>query len=245
VHPRPFPTLRLILPALLLAGLLCAPAKAQSLYGPGGLFLFPTASFPPKGRITPGFLLLPQHDPDANVTRVWLSASLDYGLTDDIEIGGTFLKVTGWDRDPSFGGFVKYRLLKENAVRPAFAIGFNQLGFGDVNTRTGFLAARKEFSIGKRHLIVAHLGVQYIDEMDGFSHHEWEPYAGVEVGLTNRLTFIAEGRPRGNQEHGTPLALTLNYKVSKNWHLAATWANNGRSDQPRFGFGAGLSLGSR
>jgi hypothetical protein len=244
VHPRPF-KLSLIAPAVLLAAGLSAPARAQSLYGPGGLFLHPTASFPPKGRITPGFLFLPQHDPVANDTRIWLSGSLDYGVTDDLEIGGTFLKVTGWDRDPSFGGFVKYRLMKENLFRPALAVGFEQLGFGDVNTRSGFLALRKEFSIGKRHLIVAHLGVQYIDEMDGLSHHQWEPYGGLEIGVTKRLTFIAEGRPRGNQEFGTPLALTLSYKVTKDWHLAATWANNGRSDEPRFGFGAGLSLGSR
>jgi hypothetical protein len=239
--------MRRLLLGLLGALLLAAPAavSAQSLYGPGGLFLHPTASMPPKGRITPGFLLLPQHDPVARSTRVWLSTSVDYGLTDDLEIGATYLKVTGWERDGSAGGFVKYRLMRESLTQPAIAIGYTQLGGGDVNTRSGFLAFRKQFGLGKRRLLVAHLGVQYVDEADGLAKHEFEPYAGLELGLTSRLTFIAEARPRGNQEFGTPLALTLSYKVSKNWHLAATWANNGRSDEPRFGFGAGLSLGSR
>lgn len=226
--------------------LLCAgPAGAQSLYGPGGLFLHPTATLPPKGRLTPGLLVLPQHNPEARATRTWLSGSLDYGLTDDIEIGFTAVKVTNWDRDPSFGGFVKYRFLKEGILRPAVAVGYTQLGFGDVNTRTAFLAARKQISVGKRRLIVFHVGVQYAEEIDGVERDEFQPYAGIELGLTSRLSFIVEGRPRGNRDFGTPLALTLAYRVSDRWRLAVTWANNGLSDEPKFGFGAGLSLGSR
>lgn len=233
----------------LLAGTLlllsAAPAGAQSLYGPGGLFLHPTASFPEKGRLTPAILVLPQYNPQVRKTRTWLSGSLDYGVTDDLEVGAVVMKVANWDRDPSAGGFFKYRLLRERPDRPAVAVGFTQLGFGDVNTRSAFLAARKEFAVGKRRLIVLHAGVQYADEIDGLSRHEFQPYAGLELGITSRLTFIVEGRPRGNREFGTPLALTLSYKVSDNWRLAVTWANNGLSDEPKFGFGAGLSLGSR
>jgi hypothetical protein len=87
--------------------------------------------------------------------------------------------------------------------------------------------------------------VQYADEIDGISRHQFQPYAGVEVGLGRRLSFIAEGRPRMNAEFGTPLALTLSYQASRNWRFAVTWANNGLSDEPKFGFGAGFSLGSR
>jgi hypothetical protein len=231
--------------ALLLSLLLIGPASAQSLYGPGGLFLHPTASLPPKGQLTPSLLLLPQHDPEDHVTRTWISGSLDYGLLRDLEIGGTVLKVTAWNRDPSGGGYFKYRFLRESATRPAMAFGFTGLGGGDVDTRIAFLALKKGFGAAGRHPITAHLGVQYADVVDGFSKHEFQPYAGVELGLTSRLSFIAEGRPRMSQEFGTPLALTLSYRVSRRWHLAVTWANNGRSDEPRFGFGAGLSLGSR
>jgi hypothetical protein len=235
--------MRLVFSALA-ALLLAAPASAQSLYGPGGLFLHPTASLPPKGQLTPGILVLPQHNPVARSTRTWISGSLDYGLTDDLEVGVTVLKVTNWDREASVGGFFKYRLLEETDSQPAVAIGFTQLGFGDVNTRQAFLALRKQVARG-RHPVTAHLGVQYVDEVDALSKHEFQPYAGFEVGLASRLTFIAEGRPRMNGEFGTPLALSLSYQVADNWRLAVTWANNGLSDTPKWGFGAGFSLGAR
>ncbi|MGV3721705.1 MAG: YjbH domain-containing protein [Actinomycetota bacterium] len=224
---------------------LTAPASAQSLYGPGGLFLFPTASVPPKGQLTPGILVLPQHNPAFDSTRTWLSGSLDYGLTDDLEIGATIVKVGGWQRDASAGGFFKYRLLDEEDGLPAVAIGFTQLAGGDVNTRVGFLALKKSWTVGKDHPLIGHVGVQYADEIDGISRHEWQPYAGLEYGITTRLSFIVEGRPRMRAEFGAPIALTLAYQVSDDWRLALTWANNGLSDTPKFGFGAGISLGSR
>lgn len=233
--------------ALLIAALavgLALPASAQSLYGPGGLFLHPTASLPDAGQLTPAVLVLPQDIPGRDSMRTWVSASLDYGVTDDLEIGATWLKVTAWDRDPSYGGYFKYRLLRETDDRPALAFGMTQLGFGDVNSRIGFLAARKQLSRG-RHGVVGHLGVLYTDEIDGVSHHRWEPYAGVEVGLARNLTFIAEGRPGSEGYLGTPLALTLAYRASENYRLALTWANAGHATHPSFGFGAGISLSSR
>jgi hypothetical protein len=230
---------------LLLSLALAAPASAQSLYGPGGLFLHPTASLPPKGQWTPSFLFLPQHHPVQDETRIWLSSSLDYGLTDNLEVGAVFLQVTDWDHDASFGGFLKYRLLSESANRPAVAIGFTGLTGGHVNARIGFLALRKQLGAAGRHPITANLGVQYVDVVDGISRHQFQPYAGLEFGITSRLSFIAEGRPRMNAEFGTPLGLTLAYQVSDRWKLAVTWANNGLSDTPKFGFGAGFSLGSR
>lgn len=224
---------------------LVAPASAQSLYGPGGLFLFPTASLPPQGQVTPGILVLPQHNPAFNSTRTWLSGSVDYGLTDKLEIGATVVKVGGWQRDASAGGFFKYRLLEEGPRQPALALGFTQLAGGDVNTRVGFLALKKSWAAGNGRPLIGHLGVQYADEMDGIARHEWQPYLGIEYGVTARLSLIAEGRPRMRAEFGTPIALTVAYQVSEDWRLALTWANNGLSDTPKFGFGAGISLGSR
>lgn len=228
---------------LLLGG--SAPASAQSLYGPGGLFLHPTASMQERGRLTPGSLVLPQHNPDDRSTRTWLSGSLGYGLTDDLEVGLSAVKIAGWQRDPSFGGFAKYRLLRETPSRPALAVGFTQLGGGDANTRTAFLALRKQVATGRGPRVAAHLGVQYADEVDRISRHEFQPYAGLELGITARWSLILEGRPRMNREFGTPLGVTLSYRAGEDWRFALTWANNGLSDRPMIGFGAGLTLGSR
>jgi len=220
------------------------PASAQSLYGPGGLFLHPTASLPEPGKLTPAILVLPQHDRASNDTRTWISGSLDYGLSRNLEIGATVVKVSAWDRNPSAGGYFKYRLLEETPNRPAAAFGLTQLGGGDVNTRVGFFALRKELG-GERFPVTAHLGVLYSDEVDGIDHHRWEPYAGVEVGLAPKWTLALEGRARTEAYNGTPLAVTAIYHPSRDWKLALTWANSGRSNNPYFGFGAGISLGSR
>lgn len=221
------------------------PASAQSLYGPGGLFLHPTADVPAKGKLTPAFLVLPQHNPVEDSDRTWETFTLDYGLSDRLEVGLTGITVAGWNKDPSVGGFFKYQFMQETQNRPAAAIGFTGLIAGELNTRAGFLAFRKQVGNISKHPIVAHMGVQYVDVEDGLPRDEFRPYAGLEFGISSRLSFIAEARPRGDREFGTPLALTLAYKVSDNWRLALSWANNGQSDRPMFGFGAGFSLGAR
>lgn len=231
--------------AVVLAAAGASPASAQSLYGPGGLFLHPTADVPEKGKITPAFLVLPQHNPLLDSDRTWQTFTLDYGLSDDLEVGITGIKVAGWDKDPSVGGFFKYRFMHETDNRPAAAFGMTGLFAGELNTRAAFLAFRKQVGNISKHPIVAHLGVQYVDVEDGLPRDEFRPYAGIEFGISSRLSFIAEARPRGDREFGTPLALTLAYKVSDNWRLAFSWANNGQSDRPMFGFGAGFSLGAR
>ncbi len=234
--------------AALLAGT-TGRAGAQSLYGPGGLALHPTASVPEKGQLTPGVLVLPQHNPVFNSTRTWQSVALDYGATEDLEIGATYLKVAGWNRDPSVGGFAKYRLLRETESLPAIAVGFTVLAFGDVNARVAFLAARKQLTghgdKPARHPVAIHLGAHYAKELDGFERNDLQPYGGIEVGVARRLTFIAEARPRGTAEFKTPFALTLAYAYGGGGRLAVTWANNGLSNRPMFGVGAGISLGAR
>lgn len=222
-----------------------APARAQSLYGPGGLFLHPSASVPPWGQATPSVLVLPQHNSVANSTRTWISGSVNYGLLPDVEITGTYLKVAGWGRSASLGGSAKWRIQREGLIQPAIAVGGTYLGGGGVDTRTLFVAAQKGFGAGGLGRLKLHLGLQYADLLDGDDRSGLQPFAGVELGLASRLTFIAEARPRGKNELGTPLALTLSYRAAENWNLALTWANNGMSDEPMFGFGAGFSLGTR
>src|SRR5205807_9167769 len=65
-------TMRWIRGTVLVVALAAAGrVSAQSLYGPGGLFLLPTASLPEKGQLTPAVLVLPQHSPTDGKTRTW------------------------------------------------------------------------------------------------------------------------------------------------------------------------------
>src|SRR5438067_12740626 len=195
-----------VLVAVAVAG--AGRASAQSLYGPGGLFLLPTASLPEKGQLTPAVLLLPQRSPLDGHTRTWESASLDYGAARDLEIGATVLKITTKEGAPE-GRFAKYRFLRESANRPAVAAGFTWLGFGAADSRVAFLALRKQLAGGKgaAHAVIAHLGVQYADILDGVRREEFQPYGGMEIGLLPRLEFVGEARRPGKGDFRTPFAL--------------------------------------
>jgi hypothetical protein len=223
-----------------------APASAQSLYGPGGLFLHPSASLPEPGRLTPAILVLPQRNPTSDAVRTWFSTSLDYGVTKQIEIGLTYLEVFNWKDRASFGGYMKFKLLEESDGRPAIAAGFSQLAFGDFDASLVFLAGQKElFSIRDRFPVTAHLGGMYVDELDGIARSAFVPYGGVEIGLNDYFSFIAEGRTKMKGDESTPWGLTVVYKPNEDWKFALTWSNTGQSGSPRFGFGAGLALGAR
>jgi hypothetical protein len=234
---------------LLCMALLGSPAtvvNAQSLYGPGGLFLHPTADVPEKGQVTVGVIALPQHiHPTAGLhtNPTWISGTVDYGLNDNIEVGFTSLGITHFD--PSFGGYFKYRFRRESSRMPAMAVGFTFSGFGECDGRAGFLALRKQLSTNDRHPIVGHVGLQYINVLGGLPYNQFLPHAGVEVGVARRLTFIAEARPRGKGDIKTSTALSLSYQYGKGNRLVVTWANTGQSVQPRFGVGVGYLIGTR
>jgi len=229
-----------------LLGFAVAGAQAQSLYGPGGLFLHPTADIPPRGQATLGAIVLPQKIPPTDGLHThptWGTISLDYGLTEDIEIGATNLMIT--DFSPSWGGFFKYRFLREDKSRPAMAAGFTYTGSGGCDTRAGFVAARKQLTQNSSHPIIGHIGLQYIDILAGLDYDQFEPYGGFEYGLAPRWIVIAEARPRGKGDFKVSTALSLSYSYGKGNRLVATWANTGQSTQPRIGFGVGFTIGTR
>jgi hypothetical protein len=228
-------------------------AGAQSLYGPGGLVLHPAATVPPRGQLTPAILVLPQDVPlpGPKGTHTWISGSLDYGLADDVEIGVTTLNITDWPvPETSVGGYAKWRFLRESGMRPAAAAGFTMTGFGGTNTRQAFLAVRKQI-LGRQgkapsaHPVFLNAGMLYDSIRDGIPRDDVLPYAGIEIGVARRLMLIAEGRPPGTADLGTPVAVSLAYQYGRAGRLVVTWANNGMSSSPRLGIGAGLGIGSQ
>lgn len=236
----------ILLCCLVLFGAVATAGQAQSLYGPGGLFLHPTADVPPKGQATLGAIVLTQKipaTPGLHTIPTWGSISLDYGLSEDIEIGATNLMIT--DFSPSWGGFFKYRFLREDAGKPAMAAGFTYTGFGGCDSRAAFIAARKQLSKDAKHPIVGHLGVQYIDVLAGLEYDQFHPYGGFEIGLAPRWILIAEARSRGKGDFKVSTGLSLSYQYGKGNRLVATWSNTGQSTQPRFGFGVGFTIGTR
>jgi hypothetical protein len=208
------------------------------------LFLYPTADVPPEGQLTPAILVLPQRIPSTpglHENPTWVSGSLDYGVTKDIEVGFTSLGIT--DFDTSFGGYFKYRFMQETAKLPAVAAGFAITGSGGSDTSEGFVAVRKQLTKGDRHPVIGHVGLQYISMLAGLDYDQFLPYGGVEYGLAPRLRLIGELRPRGKGDFKTSTALSVAYKYGKGGLLVLTYANTGQSTQSKFGFGVGYGIG--
>jgi hypothetical protein len=236
--------------ALLWLGLLGYPmtsAEAQSLYGPGGLFLHPTANVPDKGQLTGSLLVLQQRIPETpgfDTNPTWGSVALDYGLAEDLELAVTSLMIT--DFKASYGGALKYRFMREERSRPGMAIGYVYTTSGGSNTRTGFLALRKQLTKEERNPIIGHLGLMYIDLLAGIPYgDEILPYGGVEWRWAPQWSFVAEARARGEGDFKTSTGLTVVYNYGGGNQVALTWANTGQSTQPRFGFGVGFRIGTR
>ncbi|MDQ2731176.1 MAG: hypothetical protein M3Y56_05920 [Armatimonadota bacterium] len=240
-------------PLLAFIGLMLAsPLSAQSVYGPGGLFLDPTASLPPLRSLVPSVLVLHEdirHGSDPAFSGTWISSSIDYGFQDNLELGVALVAESGvaGEGNSSVGGYGKYRLLKEGNIWPALAIGGTLLGFGEANYRLGYIALRKHlYSRGEKGMqFIGDMGVQYADVVDGINKHAVEPFAGLEFIPVENWVVTAEGRPRLNGESGTPAALTVSHRSASGYHIALTYANNGPSRSPRLGFGVGFALGSR
>jgi len=238
------------LTAMLFASILwAAPAVAQSVYGPGGLFINPTAKITPTGQFEPSTLVLTEHTPYADAPNgfhqsTWISSAVDYGVSPRLEVGAAIVTITNAPDagDASVGGYAKYLLLGETVTRPALAVGATYLGGGQTGFREGFMALRKKIPHSP---VTTHFGVQYADRVDGIDKHSFEPFLGVELKLLRNWSLSAEGRPRMNGENGQPLALTLVRSTPRGYQVAFTWANNGPSSTPQLGFGIGVALGSR
>ena len=232
-----------------------ASAHAQSIYGPGGLLLNPTADMPDKGQITPAILVIPQGREDGPGHLTWSSYSVDYGATKNLEVGGTYLKINpGGDRfqHGSAGLYAKYRLLSERPGRPiSIAIGATALGGGDANASTAFAAARWTAFRVKSRPVHIHAGAMYIRELDGVRHNKAVPYIGIDYALSRRLTLFAEQRAKmgsGSSEDlpGYYLARSIGvaWQLHGRYKLVLAYARNGWEETPdHFSIGIGYSIG--
>lgn len=244
---------------LIAAGTLLATgiaAHAQSIYGPGGLLLNPTADFAPKGNISPAALWIPTKDP-GGATRSLYSIGANYAATDKLEVGVSYLKLApgGSKPDGSFGGFAKYKLATgRGGWSPDIAAGAGFLAGGDLDARTAFLAARfTPLPTETKHPFHLHAGVLYADRLYGGKRDDAALYVGADVALTPQLAAFAEYRQKLGLESGSggepdrhaPNAIGLIFKPAEDYKLVVAYANNGPSTDNRLAIGVGFTLGSR
>lgn len=250
---KPISPFRLLTYSALLCGFAATAAPAQSIYGPGGLLLNPTALVPPADHLTPAVLVLPQQLSGGG-HQAWTSYDLDYGATRNLEVGATYLtRQTGGGSGGSAGGYFKYQLLHEARSGFALAVGANYLGGGNSDAQTDFVALEKSLTpSASAHPVHLHLGATYFEKLDGVTHRRAEPFAGLDFRLVRKVTLFGEARAalpavNGNTDGSFPArAFGLIWQPGRDYKVVLGFANNGwNQGTPHFGIGVGYSIGGR
>jgi hypothetical protein len=242
------PSTAVLVPTLALVALL-RTASGQSIYGPGGLLLNPTADVPAAGRLTPAVLVIPQDSRMLGGRRTTTSVALDYGPAPRWEVGAIYLSVSGAGtagKDPSYGGFAKYQILPGTERTPAVAVGGSVLTGGDINGQTAFLAVRQNLSRpGSSHPLRLHLGAFYANELVGVNRDKIVPFAGLEYAVTRTVSAFAEWRGELPRDVKSAVSVGVLLKPTENYRLVLAFANNGASQSPKFSFGVGFTIGTK
>lgn len=151
--------------------------QAQSAYGPGGLFMIPSATVSAKGAVGLGMMggiqdmwvaakggkYVRAHDHG----HFWLSNAVAYGLSEKTEIGVTNILLRNDNARPTWGGFAKYQLRPESGKMPALAVSGVWLPVWHWRTETVSFGGTKTVSIGGRTLGHVHLGAMHARWLNG------------------------------------------------------------------------------
>lgn len=230
--------------------------EAQTIYGPGGLLLNPTADLPAKGKITSAALVIPEKRDGAPGHLTWTAYTVDYGASEDLEVGLTHLKVSPgspaqFDKG-STGLYAKYRLLPAKPGQPVqVAVGGGFLAGGDADGANVYATVRySPLKASNPRQLRLHTGAIYIDKQDNIKRSRVVPFVGADYALAQDWTLFAEARAsmpvRSNNADGThvPRAAGVIYQPGQNFKLVLAYATNGwNSSGPRFSIGIGYGLG--
>src|SRR5689334_314749 len=181
----------MLLMALLLCGLV-ESAPAQTAYGPGGLFVHPTAFVPPRGEVDLNISYFTQQVPPQRETE-WLPVSLSYAATDRFELSALYVhRRAGAHQGDSGGLFAKYQLAPDTSHAPAFALAGSFLS-GDVKLSSISGVLSHTFRDHERAALRLHLGLQWARRAD-IPHPQDDVggYIGAELPLSRELSLVGE-----------------------------------------------------
>ena len=226
---------RLQLFSIMLLVSLATLAHPQTLYGPGGLIINPTAYTDRAGlmEVNASFF---DRQPAGSPTLAFYPLSVTYAFTDRFELGALYVgervNSSSFDRG---GFFFKQGVATEGSKRPAVAlVGTMLTGQGTSSTLT--LIGSKTLPSGTR----LHLGARGID--NSFSNRlDGNLIAGADFGIAPKFRFIAEGDTRLRQYKVGSSAFGIQYAApAMTLTIGAIDQASGRYS---FFFGAGYPVG--
>ena len=233
------------LPVSLCLTLACiGTAHAQTLYGPGGLFIHPTAFTLSAHSLTASASWFSQKIEGSRASE-WVPLGLSYGVTDRLEVGVLYvdrLASTGLRRG-SGGLFLRDQLVSETAGRPAIALSASYLG-SDVKLASASASAGYHFRSRGHTVLIGDGGVQWGwrgDDVPSGSAVSF--FVGAEAPLKYGVSLIAEYGTRFSFDYKESSALGVMWRSRSGVSVAAGYVNVGRSSSNRFFVGVGIPIG--
>jgi len=217
--------------------LLLAPLHAQTVYGPGGLFVHPTASTSPAG--TQAHLSWFTQEANGAVSR-WIPASLTYSPDGRMQYGGLFVSRRAGGRErPSAGAFAKYQIMRGSVLSPGIAVAGSYLG-GDVQQSSLSIVGSGRIPATT---LTVHTGGQWARRADlPVSSDSFSRFLAVEASLGKGLRLVAESGSRFRFDREPASAYGLMWSSPRGYQLGIGWVNTGRSASHRFFIGAGVTI---
>jgi len=231
----------LLLPLTCLASL---GVQAQTLYGPGGLFIHPTAYTPAAHAFEASASWFSQKIDGSRATE-WVPLGVSYGVTDRLEVGAMYvnrLSAAGLSRG-SAGLFLRDQLVTETPRRPAVALSASYLG-SDVKLASVAASAGYHLQSRGHTILVGHGGIQWGWRGDDVpSSNSVSVFGGVEVPLKYGVSALAEYGTRFSFDYKESSAFGLMWRSRKGISVAVGFVNVGRSSSERFFVGVGVPIG--
>lgn len=233
-------TTRAILAGVLLLGA-AATARAQSTYGPGGMFVHPNALMRAPGVWNVGASWFRQEGGERRTE--WAPFTVTGGITERLEAGVMLVRErTAAPATHSAGLFAKVRIQDFDASRPAIAVAASHIG-GPVALTSVSVAGTWKIP-GAPENTLAHAGVQWARRADGGrTRDDVAPYVGVQLPVTRDISAVAEYGTRFGFDRAARSGFGAVWSAPAGHQVALGWVNIGRSQENQFFVGVGYPLG--
>ena len=213
---------------------LATTARAQTVYGPGGLFVHPSAFTPARGTFNMNASYFLQTEKGYGRTE-WQPTSLTYSPTDQVQIGAALVRRhTPRSHGDSGGVFAKYQLVARSKEQPAsVSLVGSYLGPGIKQSSVSLVASR-DF-----HSETGHLGLQWARRgtKEGLA-----AFVGAQAALSPSVSVLAEYGTRFGFNVKAATSLGVVWR-GRGQSLGLGYVNPGGSQNSQFFIGAGYPLG--
>ena len=225
--------------------LLSLRAQSQTLYGPGGLFVHPTAFTPRRGVFQFNLSYFTQKA-DGETQGEYFPYSLAYSPTNRLEIGALYLHHrSGQNERDSGGAFAKLQLLADGPAHPAVALVGSILG-GEFRQGSLAAVASHNFRRGDHVLFMLHAGLQLTRWQDNNSPSpstSLSAFTGLVIPLKYGFSLLGEVGSRFAFDNKETSGFGIQYTSRGGYMLGVGFVNTGRGDDNRFFVGVGFPSG--